>query len=205
MTAPEARLPRRHFLGRTLAALAGLAWFGRAGRAEAAPQGDIQFVGEIRMFAGNFAPVGWMFCDGSLLAISENETLFNLIGTIYGGDGQSTFALPDLRSRVPVHAGSGFQLGETGGAEELYLTLTQIPVHSHAAGASSANGISDDPAGRVPARSAAGVPQYGATSDTTLAPAALLSAGGTGPHSNMQPYLGINYIISLYGVFPSPL
>ncbi len=203
MTAPEA-LPRRHFLGRALAALAGIAWFGRAGRAEAAPQGDIQFIGEIRMFAGNFEPVGWMFCQGQLLPISENNALFALIGNIYGGDGQSTFALPDLRGRAPIHAGTFFpNLGQTGGAEELYVTLDQTPAHNHAAGASSANGISDDPSGRVPARSAAGVPQYGTTPDATLAPAALLSAGGTTPHPNMQPFLGINYIISLFGVFPT--
>jgi microcystin-dependent protein len=204
MTEPEA-LPRRHFLGRTLAALAGLAWFGRAGRAEAAPTGSgTPYIGEIRMFAGNFAPYGWMFCEGQLLPISENDALFALIGTTYGGDGQEMFALPDLRSRVPVHPGLFITQAEMGGSEELYVTVNQIPAHNHAAGASAANGISDDPAGRVPARSAAGVPQYGATPDTALAPAALLAAGGTGPHPNMQPYLGINYIISLFGVFPSP-
>src|SRR6476646_6845444 len=98
MTAPEA-LPRRDFLGRALAALAGLAWFGRANRAEAATQDNQAFIGEIRMFAGNFAPVGWMFCQGQILPISGNEALFTLLGTTYGGDGQTTFALPDLRSR----------------------------------------------------------------------------------------------------------
>src|SRR6185295_16624691 len=90
------------------------------------------YVGEIRMFAGNFAPAGWMFCEGQLLPISENETLFNLTGTTYGGDGQSTFALPDLRGRIPLHQGNGFILAETGGAEEITLTVTQIPVHTHA-------------------------------------------------------------------------
>src|SRR5712691_4529851 len=90
------------------------------------------YVGEIRMFAGNFAPAGWMFCEGQLLPISEYETLFNLIGTTYGGDGQSTFALPDLRGRIPLHQGNGFTLAETGGSEEITLTVSQIPAHSHA-------------------------------------------------------------------------
>src|SRR5436309_8381921 len=89
------------------------------------------YVGEIRMFAGNFAPAGWMFCEGQLLPISENETLFQLIGTTYGGDGQSTFALPDLRGRIPIHQGNGFTLAETGGAEEITITVNQIPAHSH--------------------------------------------------------------------------
>jgi microcystin-dependent protein len=202
MTAPEA-LPRRDFLGRALAALAGLAWFGRADRAEAATEDNQPYIAEIRMFAGNFEPVGWMFCQGQILPISENDALFALIGTTYGGDGQSTFALPDLRSRVPVHVGSSTALGQMGGSEDSNLTLNQISAHNHAAGGSSANGTSDNPAGLVPARSAAGVPQYGTTPDTNLSSAALLSAGGTTPHPNMQPYLGINYIISLYGVFPS--
>src|SRR5512145_1018561 len=89
------------------------------------------YVGEIRMFGGNFAPAGWMFCEGQLLPISENETLFQLIGTTYGGDGESTFALPDLRGRIPIHQGNGFVLAETGGAEEITLTVSQIPAHSH--------------------------------------------------------------------------
>src|SRR5574338_956028 len=95
------------------------------------------YVGEIRMFAGNFAPAGWAFCDGSILPISENETLFNLVGTTYGGDGQSTFALPDLRGRIPIHQGAGFVLAETGGAERVTLTQNQIPAHSHALVASA--------------------------------------------------------------------
>src|SRR5881397_854326 len=116
------------------------------------------YVGEIRIFAGNFAPAGWMFCEGQLLPISENETLYQLIGTTYGGDGQDTFALPDLRGRAPIHMGQGpgifnnYILSETGGAEQVILNLDQLPTHTHAAGASSANGTSDDPAGGVPAR-----------------------------------------------------
>ena len=105
------------------------------------------YIGEIRMFAGNFPPAGWMFCEGQLLPISENETLFQLIGTTYGGDGQSTFALPDLRGRVPIHQGNGFILAETGGVEEVTLTSQQIPSHSHALLASTAVGSAPGPAG----------------------------------------------------------
>src|ERR1700757_660879 len=110
------------------------------------------YAGEIRMFAGNFAPAGWMFCEGQLLPISENETLFNLIGTTYGGDGQSTFALPDLRGRIPIHQGNGFILAETGGAEEVTLTVQQIPSHNHAMMASTALGTNADPTGQVSAQ-----------------------------------------------------
>src|SRR5207253_1784577 len=111
------------------------------------------YVGEIRMFAGNFAPAGWMFCEGQLLPISENQTLFNLIGTTYGGDGQSTFALPDLRGRVPIHFGNGFTLAETGGAETITLTVQQIPAHNHALLASTAAGSANSPLGNVLAAS----------------------------------------------------
>src|SRR5713226_5314135 len=107
------------------------------------------YVGEIRMFAGNFAPAGWMFCEGQLLPISEYETLFNLIGTTYGGDGQSTFALPDLRGRVPIHFGNGFTLAETGGAEEITLTVSQIPAHTHALVGSATNGSQAAPSGNL--------------------------------------------------------
>src|SRR5882762_1788020 len=111
------------------------------------------YVGEIRMFAGNFPPNGWMFCDGQLLPISENETLFQLIGTTYGGDGQSTFALPDLRGRLPIHQGSGFILAETGGSEEITLTVNQLPAHSHAMLASTGPGTVNAPNGAVTAAS----------------------------------------------------
>src|ERR1700755_2561731 len=107
------------------------------------------YVGEIRMFAGNFAPAGWMFCEGQLMPISENETLFNLIGTTYGGDGQSTFAMPDLRGRVPLHQGNGFTLAETGGTEEVTLTIQQIPAHSHPMLASMNTGTGSNPQGNV--------------------------------------------------------
>jgi microcystin-dependent protein len=164
------------------------------------------YVGEIRMFAGNFAPAGWMFCEGQLLPISENETLFNLIGTTYGGDGQSTFALPDLRGRLPLHQGGGFTLAETGGAEEITLTINQIAAHSHPLLASTALASSPDPVGAVTAQSrTAGVDLYLEDNPTVnMAPSAIGSVGGSQPHTNFQPYLCVDFIISLFGIFPSP-
>jgi len=164
------------------------------------------YVGEIRMFAGNFPPVGWMFCDGQLLPISENETLFQLIGTTYGGDGESTFALPDLRGRLPLHQGNGFILAETGGVEEVTLTTQQIPIHTHNLLGSSANASSTDTAGNVGARvTVAAVFPYGTDNPPQpLSPLAIGSVGGSQPHTNFQPYLCINFIISLFGIFPSP-
>jgi microcystin-dependent protein len=163
------------------------------------------YVGEIRMFGGNFAPAGWMFCDGQLLPISENETLFNLIGTTYGGDGQSTFALPDLQSRVPVHMGSGFILAETGGVESVTLTVAQIPAHTHALLGSTGNGDQANPSGNVLASSTLLKLYTVETANATLAPAtAILPVGGSQPHENLQPYLALNFIISLFGIFPSP-
>lgn len=164
------------------------------------------YVGEIRMFAGNFAPAGWMLCDGQLLPISENETLFQLIGTTYGGDGQSTFALPNLQSRVPLHQGNGFVLSETGGVETVTLTVQQIPAHSHALLATNSTASSNDPTGNVGGKiTTASVFGYGTDNPkTTLAPSAVGSVGGSQPHENLQPYLTINFIISLFGIFPSP-
>jgi microcystin-dependent protein len=162
------------------------------------------YVGEIRMFAGNFAPAGWMFCEGQLLPISENETLFQLIGTTYGGDGQSTFALPDLQSRVPIHQGTSNILAQTGGTEEVTLTTAQIPSHTHAFLASSANGSQISPANEV-LGALQGVKIYRAgTATVTLDPSAVTPQGGNQPHSNLQPFLCINFIISLFGIFPSP-
>jgi microcystin-dependent protein len=161
------------------------------------------YVGEIRMFAGNFAPAGWMFCDGQLLPISENETLFQLIGTTYGGDGEETFALPDLQSRVPIHQGNGFILAETGGAEEITLTVNQIPAHSHSPTLASADtATSASPVGLV---SGSGfVDQYeDGPPDVSMSPQSVSNVGGSQPHDNMLPFLCINYIISLFGIFPS--
>jgi len=164
------------------------------------------YVGEIRMFAGNFAPAGWMFCEGQLLPISENETLFQLIGTTYGGDGESTFALPDLRGRIPIHQGNGFILAETGGVEEVTLTVSQIPAHTHPLLGSTATAGSPDPAGNVGARvTVAAVFPYGTDAPLQpLSPQAVTPTGGSQPHTNFQPYLCVDFIISLFGIFPSP-
>jgi microcystin-dependent protein len=160
------------------------------------------YIGEIRMFAGNFAPAGWAFCDGSLLAIPENDALFNLIGTTYGGDGQSTFALPDLRSRVPIHQGSGFILAQTGGEEQVTLTVNQIPAHTHVPQANSATGAQTSPAGNVWA-SSANFPYSPNTPSAAMDPAAVGSSGGSQPHDNMAPFVVVSFIISLFGIFPS--
>lgn len=164
------------------------------------------YVGEIRMFAGNFAPVSWMFCQGQLLPIGEHETLFQLIGTSYGGDGESTFALPDLRGRIPIHQGNGFILAEAGGAEEITLTTTQIPVHSHALLASSAVASSLNPADQVLAQdNVVGIDYYiEDTATVSMAPTAIGPVGGSQPHTNFQPYLCVDFIISVSGIFPSP-
>ena len=162
------------------------------------------YVGEIRMFAGNFAPAGWMFCEGQLLPISENETLFNLIGTTYGGDGQSTFALPDLRGRLPIHQGNGFILAETGGAEEITLTVQQIPAHTHPVLASTAAASSNSPVGNVAAAPTAIKLYIEDNANSSLSPLAVSAIGGSQPHTNLQPYLCVNFIISLFGIFPSP-
>jgi microcystin-dependent protein len=157
------------------------------------------------MFAGNFAPLGWMFCQGQLLPISENETLFQLIGTTYGGDGQSTFALPDMQSRVPIHQGNGFALAQTGGVEEITLTVQQIPIHTHAALCSINTSTGTSPTNTV----LAAPPDVNTLPYGTDAPVGALNAasinavGGSQPHSNLQPYNCLNYIISLFGIFPS--
>ena len=158
------------------------------------------------MFGDNFAPLGWMFCEGQLLPISEYETLFNLIGTTYGGDGQETFALPDLRGRIPIHQGSGFIMAETGGVEAVTLTINQIPAHSHAFLGSVSPGSSTLPTGGFLASSLTG-DFYTADSSTGLVPLASSSispVGGSQPHTNFQPYLCVDFIISLFGIYPSP-
>ena len=162
------------------------------------------YVGEIRMFAGNFAPAGWLFCEGQLLPISENETLFQLIGTTYGGDGESTFGVPDLRGRIPIHQGNGFILAETGGAEEITLTVNQIPAHSHALLGSAVNGSQANPANQTLASSTVMTPYAVETPSASLAPNAVGPVGGSQPHTNFAPYLCVSFIISLFGIFPSP-
>lgn len=162
------------------------------------------YVGEIRIFAGNFAPAGWSFCDGSLLPISENETLFQLIGTTYGGDGESTFALPDLRGRFPIHQGNNYVMAETGGVESVTLTSQQIPSHSHPMLASTSTGTQSGATGNVLASgSSISIYRVG-TPSSALAPQTIASTGGSQPHDNMQPFVCVTYIISLFGIFPSP-
>ena len=161
------------------------------------------YVGEIRMFAGNFQPAGWMFCEGQELPISEYETLFNLIGTTYGGDGATTFKLPDLRGRIPIHQGNGFVLAETGGSEEVTLTVNQIPSHSHVPIADKSAGTSANPVGHHWANSAAAVSYSTAAPNAPMAAGAMKPTGGSQPHSNFQPYLCVDFIISLYGIYPS--
>jgi microcystin-dependent protein len=161
------------------------------------------YVGEIRMFAGNFAPAGWMFCEGELLPISEYETLFNLIGTTYGGDGQSTFALPDLRGRIPIHFGNGFILAETGGAEEITLTVQQIPAHTHPLLASGDTANSPNAQSSVVARSGQVNTFINGAPSVNMSPQIVSSVGGSQPHTNFQPYLCVDFIISLFGIFPS--
>ena len=162
------------------------------------------YVGEIRMFAGNFAPAGWMFCEGQLLPIAENETLFQLIGTTYGGDGQSDFALPDLRGRIPIHQGNGFILAETGGAEEITLTVNQIPAHSHALLASTAPGTEATPGQHLLAAPPGTGLYVEDPASAALYTMAVTATGGSQPHTNFQPYLCVSFIISLFGIFPSP-
>jgi microcystin-dependent protein len=167
------------------------------------------YVGEIRIFAGNFAPQGWAICDGSVLSISQFEVLFVLIGTTYGGNGTTTFNLPDLRSRLPIHQGDGYVIGAFGGSENVTLTSAELPAHSHTVQSSTAHGNTSSPAGALWATDGTGVaaPYRKAASGGTavaLAGGTVAPSGGGQPHENRQPVLGMNYIISLFGVFPSP-
>jgi microcystin-dependent protein len=162
------------------------------------------YVGEIRMFGGNFAPAGWMFCEGQLLPIPENDTLFALIGTTYGGDGQSTFALPDLRGRLPLHQGNGFVLAETGGVETVTLSVQQIPIHTHAMIASTNVAQDTNPTGKIVGQIGGGaLPYIQGSTDTNMSAQAVGSVGGSQPHANFQPYLCVSFIISLFGIFPT--
>ena len=162
------------------------------------------YIGEIRMFAGNFAPAGWRFCEGQLLPISENQALFNLIGTTYGGDGQSTFALPDLRGRIPLHMGNSYTLAETGGVEEVTLTVNQLPAHTHPVPASSGTGYLASPQNAVFAKHRDHKAFVNAMPDQPMQLSMVSAAGGSQPHTNMPPYLCVNFIISLFGLYPSP-
>jgi microcystin-dependent protein len=165
------------------------------------------FVAEIRIFPFNFPPKGWAWCDGQLLPISQNTALFSLLGTTYGGDGKSNFALPDLQGRAPMHPGQGpglslHDLGETGGSDSVTLLESEIPAHSHVVSASQGDGTSQTPAGEMLA-TGVGIGQYAAPGPLTLlSPNALAPAGGDQPHNNLQPYLTFYFNIALQGVFP---
>jgi microcystin-dependent protein len=166
------------------------------------------YIGEIRMFGGSFPPNGWVFCDGQLMPISENDALFTLIGTTYGGDGEETFGIPDLRGRVPLHAGTGpsgvtYQLGEMAGVESVTLSTQQIPIHNHAFLASTENGSAVPPTGGV-LGSLASASVFKTGTPTVSANAnALTPAGGSQPHENMHPFLCVSFIMSLFGIFPT--
>lgn len=172
------------------------------------------YVGEIRMFGGNFPPVGWMFCDGQLLPISENETLFQLIGTTYGGDGQSTFALPNLQSRIPIHQGTGkdgstYVLAEAAGTETVTITSSSTPIHNHPPVANTSPATAASPQGNV--ISAPTAPptvvdplMFGTGTGMALHPTTITMVGGNAPHENCQPFLCVDFIISLFGIFPTP-
>ncbi len=166
------------------------------------------YVGEIRMFAGNFAPNGWMFCEGQTLAISENDVLFTLIGTTYGGDGQSTFNLPNLASRFPIHTGTSpsgttYQIGEMAGTEQVTLTVQQIPSHTHPMLASTNNADTANAQSGILARTPSYTPFIVSNTNVALSANSIAPTGGSQPHENVQPFLCINFIISLFGVFPS--
>jgi microcystin-dependent protein len=166
------------------------------------------YLGEIRMFAGNFAPNGWMLCQGQILSIQQNTALFSIIGTMYGGNGTNNFALPNLSSRVPVGTGTGTgmstrTLGDVGGEETSTLTIQQLPAHNHTIYVNSSVGTTENPANMYFSRNAAGIPEYSSTTTTTtMGPSAVSIVGGNQAHNNMQPFIAINYIICVNGTYP---
>jgi microcystin-dependent protein len=216
MAAPEAPPnPRRDFLARTAAALGGalLALAGRpalpgGAQARAATNGLDPFLGEIMLFAGTFTPSGYLPCEGQVLPISTNTALFSLLGTTYGGNGISTFALPDLRGRAPIHIGQGpglpnYSLGQIGGETTHTLTTAEMPQHSHVAHADTANGTTSSPAGALPAHDPAGTPIYGTNAVASLSGNAIGVSGGSQPHNVQSPYVAMRWCIATQGIFPS--
>jgi microcystin-dependent protein len=201
-------IDRRGFIARLAAGLAATAWMGRAQPARAATTGTGPFLGEIMLFAGDFAPDGWVLCQGQVLPIASYTALFSILGTTYGGNGITTFALPDLRDRVPIHHGQGpglspRTLGGSGGEASHTLTVTEIPAHSHGVRASSGIASAVGPTGTFPALNPALHAQFAATADVAMAPLAIGGVGGGQPHPNLQPGLGLNFCIALQGSFPS--
>jgi microcystin-dependent protein len=173
------------------------------------------YIGEIRMVGFNFAPVGWALCDGQMLPISQNQALFALLGTTFGGNGTTTFGLPDLRSRVPIHQGQGiglslYSMGQNGGVENVTLNVSQMPTHNHTVGVNNNAGTTPDPTNAFPAKGYAGesrnptlIPNYGTSATGNFAQNTVSQVGGSQPHTNIEPYLCVNFIIALNGVFPS--
>ena len=166
------------------------------------------FVGEIRMFAGKFAPRGWAYCDGQLLAVSQNDALFSLLGTIYGGDGRTTFGIPDLRGRIPIHAGSGpglspRRLGAKAGSENETLIVNQLPSHTHALKGTNDIANESSPAGHVPAQTGTFDLYQAGAPTSAMASTMVSNVGGSRSHTNLMPFLCVNFIIALYGIYPS--
>ncbi|MCR2806632.1 phage tail protein [Paenibacillus soyae] len=161
------------------------------------------YIGEIKLFGFGFTPKNWLPCQGQLLPINQNQALFAILGTTYGGNGVTTFALPDLRGRVPVHTGNGVTLGQIAGAESHTLTLNEIPAHTHTVSASTTVSNQYSPVGNVWAEAANGTSVFSPEANTTLRADAIGAAGGSQPHTNMQPYLAMNYCICVNGIFPS--
>ena len=166
------------------------------------------FIAEIIMFGGNFAPRGWALCDGQLLAINSHSALFSILGTTYGGDGRTTFALPDLRGRVAINPRQGpglsnYRLGQKGGTEDVTLTINQIPSHNHTINATSVVGTTNDPTNNFLANTGSFDNEYGTSANTTLNPLAASNTGGSQSHNNIQPFCCVNYIIALEGIYPS--
>ena len=166
-----------------------------------------QYLGEIRMFAGNFAISGWQMCNGQILSISQNAALFSILGTFYGGNGTSTFALPDLRGRVALHQGTGnglstYVIGQVAGTENVTLTSAQMPQHNHIINANT-GGAQASPAGNYPGNEGAPIKIYSTTSSVQMNPAVVTVTGGNQPHPNLQPYLCVTFLIAMVGIFPS--
>jgi microcystin-dependent protein len=161
------------------------------------------FLSEIKIVSFNFPPKGWAFCNGQLLPINQNQALFSLLGTTYGGDGRVNFALPNLQGRVSIHMGSGFTLGQVGGETAHTLALSELPTHAHLPSGSSNSASAGSPAGNLWATDISGADPYSASVNASMNPAGVLPAGGSQPHSNLSPYLVLNFIIALQGIFPS--
>ncbi len=203
-----ASVGRRRFLQRFAASVAGLVALGVPKRSDSSTTGIEPYLGQIMLVSWNFPPKGWAFCNGQILPISQNQALFSILGTTYGGEGIQSFALPNLQNRVPIHVGQGpgltnRALGEVGGETNHTLVLAEIPAHTHTARGASAFASLVDPAGRFPARNPANVPQYASTANAILSDVAVGGAGGSQPHTNTQPSLALNFVIALQGIFPT--